>query len=46
MNSQTDSGIAVVSGASGGIGRTLSAALCRDPGYPHVVGLSRPQPSV
>ena len=45
MTSQIDGEIAVVIGASGGIGRALVAALRLDARYGHVVGLSRQRPS-
>ena len=44
MNSQIDGEIAVVIGASGGIGRALVSALRSDAKYGHVVGLSRRRP--
>ena len=44
MTSQTDSEIAVVIGANGGIGRALVAALRLDARFGHVVGLSRRRP--
>ena len=45
MTNQIDGEIAVVIGASGGIGRALVAALRLDPRYGHVVGLSRRRPA-
>ncbi len=44
MTSQIDGEIAVVIGASGGIGRALVSALRSDAKYGHVVGLSRRRP--
>ncbi len=45
MTGQIDGDIAVVVGASGGIGRALVAALRLDARYGHVVGLSRRRPA-
>ncbi|MBB3892308.1 NAD(P)-dependent dehydrogenase (short-subunit alcohol dehydrogenase family) [Phenylobacterium haematophilum] len=45
MSAVSQGDIAVVVGASGGIGRALVAALCDDARYEHVVGLSRRRPS-
>ncbi len=45
MTNQIDGEIAVVIGASGGIGGALVAALRRDARYGHVVGLSRRRPA-
>lgn len=45
MIKQIDGEIAVVIGASGGIGGALVAALRRDARYGHVVGLSRRRPA-
>ena len=45
MTSQTEGDIAVVIGASGGIGRALVAALRVDERYGHVAGLSRRRPA-
>ena len=44
MISQMDGDVAIVIGASGGIGRALIAALRLDQRYQHVVGLSRQRP--
>ena len=45
MTEVADGGIAVVVGASGGIGRALIAALRLEARYEHVIGLSRQRPS-
>ncbi len=45
MTRQIEGEIAVVVGASGGVGRALLAALCLDPRFSHVVGLSRQRPA-
>ncbi len=44
MTSQMDGDMAIVIGASGGVGRALIAALRLDHRYQHVVGLSRQRP--